>query len=367
MKVLFRCDGSTAMGLGHILRCISLAKNLLKQNVQCMFVLRTHEKRSYYEPIMGSIATVFLDSEVTPVPDNMNNPKAIKETWLGVSEEKELNDLTSIMLDYRPNILVIDHYAYNNFLTSALNIFAPLAVVDDLNNRTIQCDIIINHNLGFEKDHYKNCYNKNGDVPKLLLGPEYCMIESNFSAVETSRTFDKEEKLKLLVTFGALDHNNMSLSVLNVIAKSKLSALLNVSVMLHANAPYRNELEKWSSEALPGLKFYWSPEDIPRLYKNSSLALGAGGTSAWERCASGLPSLMIPAADNQAKIIDFISKAGGGTQVSLTRGKNDYFLDALKEIIKNRFLLNQMSYKARRIVDGHGIDRISSELLNYAN
>jgi UDP-2,4-diacetamido-2,4,6-trideoxy-beta-L-altropyranose hydrolase len=367
MKVLFRCDGSTAMGLGHIFRCISLAKNLLRQNVQCLFVLRTHEQKSYYEPIMGSIPTVYLDSEVTPVPDDMNNPEAIKETWLGVSEEKELNDLTSIMLDHRPNILVIDHYSYNNSLTSALNIFAPLAVVDDLNNRLMQCDIIINHNLGFIKGHYKNCYNKNGDVPKLLLGPEYCMIENSFSTLETSRTFDEDKKLKLLVTFGALDHNNMSLSVLNAIAKSKLSALLDVSVMLHANAPHRNELEKWSSEALPSLKFYWSPEDIPRLYKNASLALGAGGTSAWERCASGLPSLMIPAADNQAKIIDFISEAGGGMKASLTIGENDFFLSLLEEITTNKFLLNQMSYNSRKIVDGHGIDRISCEFLNYAN
>ena len=65
MKVLFRCDGSTDMGLGHLFRCKTLAKKLIDNNVDCLFVLRLHEQKDYYLKIMGTIPTIFLGSSIT--------------------------------------------------------------------------------------------------------------------------------------------------------------------------------------------------------------------------------------------------------------------------------------------------------------
>lgn len=367
MKVVFRCDGSTDMGLGHLFRCKTLAKKLIDNNVDCLFVLRLHEQKDYYLKIMGTIPTIFLGSSIKPVPDDNNNPCAIKETWLGVPQQTEIKDLTEIISNFKADFLVVDHYAYDHQITNALNHHANLVVVDDLSNRALHCDFIINHNLGVNEEDYKNCKTRNGEIPCLLLGPKYCLIEKKFSDVKAKKNVYKNNIINLLISFGALDHSNLSLCVLNTIANSHLLGCLNIAVMLHSNAPYRLKLEKWSSEFLPSIKFHWSPKDIPELYSEACLAIGAGGTSAWERCASGLPSLMLPAAANQEKIIQFITEAGGGKKVSLIDENEHYVLNVVQEILENKSLLSHMSFNARKIVDGHGVDRITDELLKYAS
>ena len=367
MKVLFRCDGSTDMGLGHLFRCKTLAKRLIENNVECMFVLRLHEHKNYYSKIMGTIPTIFLDSNIKPIPDDNNNPCAIKETWLGVSQQKEIKDLIEIISNYKADLLIVDHYAYDHQITSTLNYHTTLVVVDDLSNRALHCDFIINHNLGVNEEDYSNCKTRNDEIPCLLLGPKYCLIEKKFSDVKTKKNVHKNKIINVLISFGALDHSNFSFCVLNAIANSHLLECLNIAVMLHSNAPYRLKLEKWSSEFLPSIKFHWSPKDIPELYSEACFAIGAGGTSAWERCASGLPSLMLPTAANQEKIIQVITEAGGGKKVSLKDDNHDYFLNAVQEILENKSLLNNMSYNARKIIDGHGVDRITDELLKYAS
>lgn len=367
MKIVFRCDGSTAMGLGHIFRCKTLASVLIEKGVQCIFVIRLHEPSSYYSRVMGEMQTVFLPSETTPLADSDQNPLAIIDTWLGVSQEKEIQDLTKIILDYEADLVVVDHYAYDLRMSELLSQHTVLAIIDDLCNRTLVCDYVINHNLGFNKEDYHNCKNRHGQRATILLGPEYCLIDKRFSELAKQKSICKNDRINLLISFGALDHNNLSFSVLDEIFDSDLSGSINVSVMLHANAPHRRQLERWSSNFDDLVKFYWSPQNVPKLYSEAHLAIGAGGTSAWERCAAGLPTLMLSAAANQKRIIHYISQAGGGKLISIDKTKQNYIISELKSILENTYCLKTMSENARKIVDGYGVDRVVREFFKHAS
>lgn len=367
MKIVFRCDGSTAIGLGHLFRCKTLASFLMSKGVQCIFVIRLHENELYYTRILEGIHAIYLPSETTPLPDNEQNPTAIIDTWLGVSQEKEIEDLSKIILDYEVDLVVVDHYAYDFRMSKIVNQYAILAVIDDLCNRTLICDYVINHNLGFVKEDYNNCKNLNGQCATLLLGPDYCLIDKRFSELEKQQTIRENKKLNLLITFGAIDHNNLSFSVLKEIIGLELLCSANISVMLHANAPHRRQLELWSSNFAGYVKFHWSPQYVPELYIEADLAIGAGGTSAWERCAAGLPTLMIPAAANQKGIIHYISQAGGGKLISLKNTQKNYIINELEDIFDNTLCLKTMSKNARNIVDGYGVDRVAREFLKHAS
>ena len=52
-------------------------------------------------------------------------------------------------------------------------------------------------------------------------------------------------------------------------------------------------------EALPEARFHWNVTAMAKLMAEADLAIGAGGTTTWERCCLGLPAVLLIVADNQ--------------------------------------------------------------------
>ena len=42
MKVVFRVDASIKIGIGHVMRCLTLAEFLCEQGANCCFICREH-------------------------------------------------------------------------------------------------------------------------------------------------------------------------------------------------------------------------------------------------------------------------------------------------------------------------------------
>ena len=88
MKIVFRCDGSSDIGLGHLKRCLALAKEMQKQN-QIIFATIEDGTNSYIKD--NSFEIFFKEKDET--------------------EEKYLKRLNRII---RFDIIVIDKkYPYN--------------------------------------------------------------------------------------------------------------------------------------------------------------------------------------------------------------------------------------------------------------
>jgi spore coat polysaccharide biosynthesis predicted glycosyltransferase SpsG len=93
----------------------------------------------------------------------------------------------------------------------------------------------------------------------------------------------------------------------------------------------------------------------------ADLAIGAGGTTTWERCCLGLPSIIIEVAKNQAGIANEMAKAGAGLKLDQLNSPN--FEQSLVEavtIATNPASLNAMSEAASAICDGNGVNRVIS-------
>jgi len=93
--------------------------------------------------------------------------------------------------------------------------------------------------------------------------------------------------------------------------------------------------------------------NMSELMLNADIAIGAGGSTSWERCCLGLPTLLCVLADNQRGAAERLEDLGA--VIIINNLKTD-----LQLIIENSDYQNIMSNNAKSICDGLGCKRVGS-------
>jgi len=103
---------------------------------------------------------------------------------------------------------------------------------------------------------------------------------------------------------------------------------------------------------------YGMVNNMAELLTESDLVIGAAGSSSWERCCLGVPSIIFPVAPNQVGIAKQLSKSGAAIALSsqdLTNGKLGILVN---QILMQARDLTKISKVAASVCDGHGLDKI---------
>ncbi len=101
---------------------------------------------------------------------------------------------------------------------------------------------------------------------------------------------------------------------------------------------------------------------MARLMAAADLAIGAGGTATWERCALGLPALVFSLAENQRLQVRDGARAGLVYAPELEPGQRDALVAHLRALLGNPALRNLLSRNGMRAVDGQGVSRVARQL-----
>ena len=258
------------------------------------------------------------------------------------------------------DLVVIDHYALDVDYESLWRARAgKILVLDDLANRAHDCDILVDQTFGRSPDDYKGLV-----LPgcALLCGSDYALLRPQFFArrAESLQRRTEGHIGRLLVNLGGSDPNRLTLTVLDSL--KDISRPLTIDIVVGASMmPHlHNEIVHRARAMLQHeTTVYAGVEDMAALMAKADLAIGAGGTTSWERCTLGLPSLLIEVADNQHLIVQNLHKAGAATPLGL-------HTEVTPEIIKNSLLYHlerpsvvlQMGQAAAAICDGLGTARV---------
>ncbi|MAG71000.1 MAG: UDP-2,4-diacetamido-2,4,6-trideoxy-beta-L-altropyranose hydrolase, partial [Acidobacteria bacterium] len=91
---------------------------------------------------------------------------------------------------------------------------------------------------------------------------------------------------------------------------------------------------------------------MAKFMSSADLCIGAGGTTTWERCCEGLPTIAIILAENQKGISESLDKEGAlinlGWYYNVTENNIKEIIEGL---IDNPQKMVSMSDKSRRLVD----------------
>jgi UDP-2,4-diacetamido-2,4,6-trideoxy-beta-L-altropyranose hydrolase/UDP-4-amino-4,6-dideoxy-N-acetyl-beta-L-altrosamine N-acetyltransferase len=295
MRVIFRVDASLKMGTGHVMRCLTLAQALKENGANVEFICRKHGG-SLIDKIRSS---GFVVHELKVFKETEVDTKLAHSHWLGATQQQDADDCINILKAEKLDWLIVDHYALDEQWQKRIKPYCEkLMVIDDLADRKHQCDILLDQTFGRQQEDYSALTPEGSE---LLLGSKYALLRPEFSkwrAYSLDRR-SKPEFKQLLINMGGVDVDDFTGQVLDELKTCTLPSDVNVTIVMGGTAPH---LESVKSKAimLPYKTEVKVDEgNMAEIMANSDIAIGAAGSTTWERCCLGLPTIQIVIAKNQ--------------------------------------------------------------------
>lgn len=324
--IAFRVDSSTQIGSGHVMRCLTLAEKLnCKEKI--IFISRD---------LQGNINNLVLKKDFKLIllknKDLDLNLKGY-EKWLTVRQEQDAKETIETINKLNIELLIVDSYAIDEKWEKMLRPYVKkIMVIDDLANRKHDCDILLDQNFYCDMDiRYKDL------VPKecrILLGQNYSLLRNEF--------YDFKEKQKkrdgiiknILVFFGGSDISNETMKTLKAIYKMQLNDI-EINVVVGASNDNKKQIEIFCDKKK--YNFFCQVNNMAELINKADLAIGAGGTSTWERCFLGLPSIVIAIAENQIRIAEDCDSIGILKYIGTAKESSvEMIIESILFLIKNK-------------------------------
>lgn len=110
MKIVIRADASLDMATGHVMRCLTLAEALKTKEADITFICRKHQG-NLITRIQSQGFTVHTLEVLNGSNQVENSNLLLHANWLGVSQQQDAEQCSSILENIKPDWLIVDHYA----------------------------------------------------------------------------------------------------------------------------------------------------------------------------------------------------------------------------------------------------------------
>jgi len=354
MKVVFRVDASLEVGTGHVMRCLTLAQALKENGANVEFICREHDG-NLIDKIRSSGFNVHgLEAFEQTKVDN----KLAHSHWLGATQEQDAHDCVNLLETEKLDWLIVDHYALDEQWEKILKPYCKkIMAIDDLADRKHQCDVLLDQTFGRQQEDYLSFTNRDC---QLLLGSQYALLRPEFAKW---RPYSLKRRYKpafkqLFINMGGVDVDNITESILDELKRCNLPNNLKIIIVMGSLAPHLESV-KSKALALPyKIEIKVDVGNMAEIMANSDVAIGAAGSTTWERCCLGLPTIQIVTAKNQQFLAETLARYN---VVKLARKTKDvnYFLKKSSEWMRG------VSSSAEEVCNGMGGYKVFNRMTNY--
>jgi len=340
--IYFRADSSIEIGTGHVIRCLSLADVLKKNGFSIYFICRVNK---------GDINHIIKDRGYTVY----ELPSKITRKMDMLLTGEILNKVKG-----KPDWLIVDHYNVDFTWESYVKDYVKkIMVIDDFTNRRHNCDLLLNQNL------YKNMEKRYGGmVPegcRMLLGTRYILLREQFLALRKRRKRFKKDIKRIMILIGGTDPTNETLKSLEAFKLLDRDDI-EVDVVVGATNPHRDRIKK-ACGSMPNVHYHCQVDNIEALLFKADIAIGSGGSASWERCFTGVPSIISSFANNQIEISENLHRHGIAVNLGWYEDiTSEDIAVAIKRLINNPTKRMKMILKGKKIVDGKGAYRVANAI-----
>ena len=356
MRVLIRADASAVIGSGHWMRCRSLARTLQREGAEVRLCGRAPEG-SFCLAFSQEFSLLLFPSGSEGDIDPVNG------SWLPTSEEEDANhcrELVEAQGDWRPDWIVVDHYGLSSLWHQQMRAAWPavrIAVIDDLADRAHDPDLLIDHNTfaGDWAARYRPLLPHDREV-SLCLGPQFALIDP-FHAGFQGALPARQRLQRLLISLGGAGDAQLLEKILQALAKIPIQGL-QIQLVEGGFARESPRIQALCDQL--HVQRFSALRSLAPLMASADAAIGAGGTTTWERLCLGLPSITYALAANQEAysqvladrgLIEFLGRAEAFDEV--------LFQQAVMRWQEEPECLRRQSAQGMALVDGQGCARIA--------
>lgn len=290
MNIVFRVDSSVEIGSGHVMRCLTLAKKLVKQNHSVEFICRKMNG-SMEGIIQAENFKVKLLDEVS------------ESLWAWTTKNWAIDARQTIqeIAGEQVDLIIIDHYSIDEKWENELrNYTKKIMVIDDLANRKHSCEILLDQNYYLDmEERYKKLVSSKTIT---CLGPSFSLLRDEFFL-----EYSKAKTPTIFVFFGSVDATNETFKTINALKELKSTYKFNTIIVTGNANPQRKEIEKICS-VLNDFEYYNQVNNMAELMARCTFSITAGGTITWERAMLSLPGIIISVANNQIELSEALNK-----------------------------------------------------------
>lgn len=252
------------------------------------------------------------------------------------------------------HLIVIDHYGRDAAFERACKALAGRVLAwDDQPNRAHDCDFVLDTGSDMTADEYAPRVRQGS---RLLLGPRYAPLRADFAKLRPAALARRDGRRvrRIFISFGATDPAGATLTALDAVNLTGLD--VHVDVAIGGSAPHLAALK---ARCTGKVALHIDAPDVADLMLNADLAIGAGGSTSWERCCLGLPTIVATIADNQHAITRTLAQAGAAFDLGLFNPAGvTVMADAIVAIATDPARRCDMAKAAAALVDGHGGRRV---------
>ncbi len=379
--VVIRADANSKIGMGHVMRCLSVADALLKRGEEVLFVTADDTP----VPLLTKKGIPYCVLHT----DYADMEAELPKLWNALSELPQGPGVPEAALPQRNTSILVDSYYVTEKYLAALKKRITTIYMDDIYAFSYPVDMLINYNIygeemGYEKDAAF------ADT-KLLLGANYVPLREEFSvgagyaqsrkelSAETENVTPAEDRLHqtteqgrtadggILITTGGSDSFNLAGQLLMEAMKYDALKEKEYHVVSGSLNPHIGELQALAQKH-ENIHIHCNVTNMAELMAESEVALSAGGSTLYELCAVGVPVIAFSFAENQERLVQTFVKRGiaqyGGNYRTDRNKMIQNTIAGLETLLEDENLRTEYRKKARTLVDGKGADRIAEAIIS---
>ena len=339
LNLIIRTDANVAIGTGHVMRCLALAQACQDEGGHAVFVM----------------------ADSTPAVEERLRSEGFEIVRLEASpgSPADCNRTVEIAGNNATDWVVIDGYHFGAEYQRIINA-ARLKVlaIDDNGHAEHYCaDIVLNQNLHASELLYLN----HEPHTRLLLGTRYAMLRREFKSWRAWKREISPIAHKVLVTLGGSDPGNVTQVVVDALCKLDRDDVI-ATVVAGGSTPRLNVLQAAIAQAGMDIRFVVNATKMAELLAATDLAVSGAGSTCWEMCFMGVPAIILDVADNQQELARRLNEVGAAIHLPSSEITATKLAGEIASLIQSREARQDISQKARELVDGKGGDRVLAAL-----
>ena len=327
-QICCRCLTKSKTGYGNFKRCLTLAKELKKNQISTFFIIDKNQK------ISNELRKNHFHYSTIPMSSYAREHIFIKKFM-------KKNQISTVLLDVRQ---------YGQSLSKKLKTETnKIILIDDLWSDKIYSDVFINSTNVKSHDDYEII----NDNSIILLGTKYWIIDKNYKIYKkTSYKIPDKTRLKLVISLGGSDPENITSHLLKQLVNRND---MEIKIII---GPMNNNFSKLKNltKNLDSITLVKSPKNIFEIFSQADLVISNGGNTLFELITLRIPTIAIPAFTHEEK---YVKNFSNDECIIKFNKKQKNINKIINDFKSSRSLQKNLFTATKNIIDGKGLKRCS--------